>query len=199
VATKGDVLRQVAQVANSRPCLHRSLVTAHHEIVVNVACSHAWDAPSVQAALPVRWDAAGRTGRRLAQGVMLRWRQLGAFPVLVLVVVVEPVFMRLEAVDEGVVLGPRMLGGVLRGRLIAAADVPAMDASAQVEPPAVGSREAFDAAGPAGRDGRVDGGTVGQAQVTTTTSVATLSMKAPLWGFRRPLGLAVIGTTLWTR
>jgi hypothetical protein len=54
-------------------------------------------------------------------------------------------------VDERVVLRLGMLGGVLRGRLVAAADVAAVHASAQVEPPAVIGGEALDAAGPAGR------------------------------------------------
>lgn len=94
---------------------------------------------------------------------MQRGSQLLALGVRVLAVVVEPVLIRLEAADEWVVLLGRVLAGVLRWRLIAAADVPALDASAQVEPPAT-CGQALNAAGPAGRDGRVDGGMVGQGQ-----------------------------------
>jgi hypothetical protein len=120
--------------------------------------------PSVELALPIARHAIGRAGRRLAERVMVGGSQLGTLTVLVLVVVVEPVLTRLEAVDDRVMLRPRMLGGVLRGGLVAAADVAAMHASAQVEPPAVFGGEALDAAGPAGRDGGVDRGILGHAQ-----------------------------------
>src|SRR5215467_15695365 len=67
----------------------------------------------------------------------------------------EPALPRLEAADHRVAgfLGVR--GGVLRRRGVAAADVPALGAAAQVQPPAA-RRLALGAAGAARRDGRVD-------------------------------------------
>lgn len=111
---------------------------------------------SVQATLPVGWHAAGWTRHRLVERVMERGSQLRALEVLVAHVVVEPLLTGLEAVDDGMLPRRRMLARVLRGGLVAAADVAALDPSAQMEPPAVGGREALDAARSAGRDGRVD-------------------------------------------
>ena len=59
-------------------------------------------------------------------------------------VVVEPIFAGLEAVDDRVAGGLVMLGGMLAGRTIAAADVTTFGASAQVQPPSA-RRQTFDA------------------------------------------------------
>ena len=65
-------------------------------------------------------------------------------------VVPEPALARLEAADHRVPGGLRVRGRVLGRRGVAAADVPALRAAAQVEPPAAG-RLALDAAGAARR------------------------------------------------
>jgi len=57
---------------------------------------------------------------------------------------------RLEALHDRVPGGLPVRGGVLGGRGVAAAHVPAFGAAAQVHPPAAGG-VALDAAGPAGR------------------------------------------------
>src|SRR2546427_8681069 len=86
---------------------------------------------------------------------MLRWRQLRTVEVLTGRVVVEPVLVRLEAPDNRVPLGRGVVAGMLRRRGVAAADVAAMGAAAEVEPPALG-RKALHAARPAREDRRVD-------------------------------------------
>jgi hypothetical protein len=91
---------------------------------------------SVQPPLPLARHAISRAERRLVERVVGWGSQLRAFEVLVALVVVEPVLARLEAMDDGVLLRRRMLARVLRGGLVAAADVTALPAAAQVEPPA---------------------------------------------------------------
>src|ERR1700727_3329494 len=63
-------------------------------------------------------------------------------------VIIEPILAGLEAVDDRVAGGLVMLGGMLAGRTIAAADVTAFGASAQVQPPSARG-QAFDATGTA--------------------------------------------------
>src|SRR5689334_4084834 len=67
----------------------------------------------------------------------------------------EPVLPRLEAADDWVPGGGRVRARVLRRRGVAAADVPALGAPAQVQPPAAG-RLALGAAGPGRLDDGVD-------------------------------------------
>ena len=71
-------------------------------------------------------------------------------------VVPEPVLAGLEALDHRVPGGREVRGGVLGRGGVAAADVAALGAAAQVHPPAAG-RVALGAAGAARRDGGVDG------------------------------------------
>src|SRR5690349_7622341 len=73
----------------------------------------------------------------------------------VLRVAPEPRLARLEAPDQRVPGGGRMVAGMLGRRGVAAADVPALRTAAQVEPPAP-DFVALGAARPAGRDRRVD-------------------------------------------
>jgi hypothetical protein len=94
------------------------------------------EARSVQVALPVSRHTAGRSGHRLCQRVVLRRSKDRAVGVLLRGVVPEPVLVRLEASDDGMPSFGRVSAGVLGRRRIAAADVPAVSAAPQVEPPA---------------------------------------------------------------
>jgi len=58
-------------------------------------------------------------------------------------ITVEPGLSRLEAGDDWMLRRMEMRGRVFVGRTVAAADVPALRASAKVKPPAV-FRRAFD-------------------------------------------------------
>src|SRR5579862_4468160 len=106
----------------------------------------------MQVHLPVPRYPAGRPGYRLVGWMMLgrgQCRAAGEHPVLR--VTPEPVFARLEAPDERVPGRGRVLGGVLGRRGVAAADVPALRAAAQMQPPPAAG-VALDASGPAGRN-----------------------------------------------
>ena len=103
-------------------------------------------APSMQAALPVSRHAPGRSGYRLCQRVVLRRSKDRAVGVLLRGVVPEPILTRLEAGYDGVARRLCVSRSVLRGRAVAAADVTALSAAPQVEPPAAG-RQALHAAG----------------------------------------------------
>jgi len=92
----------------------------------------------MQAALPVSRHAPGRSGHRLRQRVVFRRSQDRAVGVLLRGVAPEPVLVRLEASDDWMPGVGCVVAGVLRRRRIAAADVPAMGAAPQVEPPAAG-------------------------------------------------------------
>jgi hypothetical protein len=99
--------------------------------------------------LPVSWDLPARTRRRLIERMMLRWGERGPLVELLGVVAPEPVLARLEAANHWVLVSGGVLARVLRGGRIAAADVSALGAAAQVKPPpALG--QALDTAGPAG-------------------------------------------------
>ena len=92
---------------------------------------------------------------RLVQRVVLRRRERRTFECLLADVVPEPVLAWLEAPDDVVSSAPGMTGSVLARRRVAAADVAAPGASAQVEPPSV-RREALDATSAARRHPGVD-------------------------------------------
>lgn len=85
---------------------------------------------SAEQILPTRRHAAGGAGHGLVQGMVMRRYERGAVRVLVGPVVPEPVLTWFEAADDRV-LGCR---GVSRGmparRVVAAADVPTLGASA---------------------------------------------------------------------
>jgi hypothetical protein len=111
---------------------------------------------SMQQPLPVGRDASGGSGRRLIQWVMVRRRKLGAVVVELLVaIVVEPVFFRLLSDDPGMSGHFGVDGGVLAGRVVAAPDVAALRAPAQVKPPSA-LLFTFHAARTSGRDIGVD-------------------------------------------
>src|SRR5258705_12840115 len=109
----------------------------------------------MEVAAPVGWAPASRAGHRLVHGVMLGRGQLRAVVELLLLVAPEPRLARLEAAHQRVAGGRGVGAGVLGRRAVTAADVPALGASAQVEPPA-GDLVALHAAGAAGWHARVE-------------------------------------------
>ena len=98
---------------------------------------------------------SARAGSRLVERVVLRWRELRPVDRPLRGEVPEPRLAGLEAAHDRMagVGGVRPRVPVRRG--VAAADVPALGAAAQVEPPAAGGL-ALHAAGAAGRHGDVD-------------------------------------------
>ena len=99
--------------------------------------------------------APGQYRRRLIERMVTRRRELRTAEVLLPRVIPEPGLARLVALDDRMLDVERMAARVLRGRRVAAADVAAMGAPAQVEPPATGC-QALDAAGTARRDRGID-------------------------------------------
>src|SRR5260370_29022394 len=88
--------------------------------------------------------------------MVLWWGQGGSALVHLLgLIVPEPLFTGLEAPDQPVPGRVGMRGGMLRWRIVTAADMPALGAPAQVKPPAAG-RLALHAAGSARRDRRIN-------------------------------------------
>jgi hypothetical protein len=110
---------------------------------------------SVELLLPALRNPAGRSGHGLVQRVMVRRREDRTLEILLGGVIPEPLLIGLERLDDRMAFGAGMAAGVLRWGRVAAADMAAMRASAEMEPPATG-REAFDAAGTARRDGGID-------------------------------------------
>src|SRR6187401_2386757 len=96
--------------------------------------------------LPVRWHAASRSGHGLVERVVMWWSEDGTLEELLGRVVPEPVLARLEALDDRMAFSRGMPTRVLRRRRVAAADMPALHASPEVEPPAVGG-ETLDTPG----------------------------------------------------
>jgi hypothetical protein len=83
----------------------------------------------MKVALPVRRHAPGGPRRRLVERMMLRWSEGRTVVELFGAVVPEPVFARFEAADQGVTGIGRVVAGVLGGRGVATADVPALGAA----------------------------------------------------------------------
>src|SRR3954447_9243778 len=105
---------------------------------------------------PVRGDEPGRAGHRLVLRPVLRVRQPPGAVVVLPAVVPEPVLAGLEALDDRVAGRLEVRGRVLHRGRVAAADVPALRAAAQVHPPALRGL-ALRAPGTARRHRRVDG------------------------------------------
>jgi hypothetical protein len=111
---------------------------------------------SMQQLLPVGRDASGGSWRRLIEWVMMGRRELWAVVVeLFIAVVVEPLFFGLITGDPGMSGCFGVGGGMLTGRVVAAPDVAALRAPAQVKPPAA-LLFALHAALAGGRDSGVD-------------------------------------------
>lgn len=118
-------------------------------------------ARSAQRARPVRRHPPRGTRCRLVLGVAQRGSEVRAGLVqLGRVEVPEPGLAGFETADDGMAGALRMRRGVLGGRVVATADVPALRTAAQMEPPAAGG-VAVPAPRTARRDTRIDSG--GQA------------------------------------
>src|SRR5436309_12275354 len=133
-----------------------------------------YDAPSlvVHVLPPVRRHPPLGAGHALVDRVVLRRRELGPVVGLLGLVAVEPVLTRLEALDERVSRSRSVRGRVLHGRGVAAADVPALRAPAQVHPPAARGL-ALDAAFPARRHRRIDPGDLAHASFSSVSCQLT--------------------------
>ena len=90
---------------------------------------------SVQLALPAWRYSTGRSGDRLIQRVVMRWRENRTIQVLLGLVVPEPVLARFVALHDGMSRAVRMTAGVLRRRGVAAPYMAAMGTPPEVEPP----------------------------------------------------------------
>ena len=90
---------------------------------------------SVEQTPPVWGNAPGWTGHRLIRRMVMRRRQRGSLPELVGPVVPEPLLARFEAADDRMLGCHCMGGGMPTRRVVAAADVPALGATTQVQPP----------------------------------------------------------------
>src|SRR5580692_10788402 len=90
----------------------------------------------VQERFPVVRHPSCRAGNGLISRMRMRGKQLRTVDHRLLFVIVEPVLARLEAGNNWMSGGRCMLGGMLAGRTVAATDVPALRAPAEVKPPA---------------------------------------------------------------
>src|SRR5690242_17088993 len=134
-------VRSASRISQSRAFLNEPLARAQRNGLVDMD-SPVW-----------RYPARG-PGHRLVYRVMYRWGEPRAGAGFAGVVVPEPVLTRLETLHDWVAGGLPVRGGVLRWRGVAAADVSALGAAAQVNPPPADG-VALDAAGPAGRHRRI--------------------------------------------
>src|ERR1700722_4672563 len=90
---------------------------------------------SMEEGLPVRGNVALRAWCGLRRRVRARGGERGAVDVVLGAVTKEPVLARFETGDDRMAGGVVVLGRVLRRGGVAAADVSAFGASAEVEPP----------------------------------------------------------------
>jgi hypothetical protein len=105
--------------------------------------------------LPVNGHATLWTWRRLIDRMVQRRGKVWPLIELLIGVVVEPVLTRLVRTDPLMVLLSSMPARMLRRRVVAATDVAALRAPAQVEPPTVAGF-ALQTTGPAGQNVRVN-------------------------------------------
>jgi hypothetical protein len=82
----------------------------------------------------------------LVVGVRMRRKQLHTLDHLLLLVIEEPVLTRLEAGNDRMPRCCRMPGSMLAGRTVAAANVAALRAPAEMKPPPFRRSQAFDTA-----------------------------------------------------
>jgi hypothetical protein len=104
----------------------------------------------VEERLPVGWHFSPWSGSRLIGGVRMRGKQLCALAFRLRLVIVEPILARLKAGYDRMPGRRSMFGCVLARRTVAAPDVPALGAAAEMKPPATWRRKAFHAAVAAG-------------------------------------------------
>src|SRR5919197_3847847 len=129
-------------------------------------------------ATPVGRHPLLRARHRLIEGPALWIGQLRPVVIVAARVVPEPGLARLEALHDRMTRLGRVLAGVLHRGRVAAADVAALGAAAQVEPPAAGGF-AFEAAGAARRHGRVDAGTGHDDSSTSRSGSRTRNRVSP--------------------
>ena len=89
----------------------------------------------VQQGTPIARHAALGTWDRLIDGMGGRWQQFCTRDHGFLFVVVKPILTRLEAGNDRMAARSGMLRGVLRRRAVTTADVTALRAAPQVQPP----------------------------------------------------------------
>ena len=102
----------------------------------------------MQQLFPVGWDTSGRARRRLIFRMPTRSGQARTVEEIARAIVVEPPLTRLETRDDRMAGRVMMFRRVLVRRRVAAADMTAFGAPAQMKPPAA-CRQTFLAAGPA--------------------------------------------------
>src|SRR5580658_10484851 len=101
---------------------------------------------SVEPSLPVSGHPAFGPRNGLGERVVLRRSERWPFGEFLGGVVPEPFLAGLETPDHAVLRALGVRGGVLTGRVVAAADVTALRTPAEMQPPPV-RPQAFDAAG----------------------------------------------------
>lgn len=89
----------------------------------------------MKARLPVARHLARRSWRRLVVGMPPRLPELLARDHLSSPIVVKPSLSRFKTCGNRMSRSVKMLGGMLTGRTVAAADVPAFSATPQMKPP----------------------------------------------------------------
>ncbi len=125
---------------------------AGHPVHLRRRTTHRRPAASfVQVQLPVNRHPTVGTRRRLLDRVVQRRSKIRPFVELLVGIAVEPVLAGLVRTDPLMVLLARVPGRMLGGGLVAAADVTALRAPAQMEPPTAAT-VALPTAGPAGRN-----------------------------------------------
>ena len=109
-----------------------------------------------------------------------------------------PLLSRLVRPDDGMPDRAEMLGGVLARRLIAAADVPALLADAQMDPVVPAGGEALDAAGSRGRDvvDLVEVGADGPAQFPASFGSQPMRRDTPAYVVSRKSWITCRGSGL---
>ena len=103
----------------------------------------------VQQRFPVGWHLSSGSGRGLALGMRVRRKQLRTLDHRLFPVIVKPIFTGLEAGNDRVPCLRGMLGCMLARRTIAASDVSALRAPAEMKPPTFGRSQAFHTPGAA--------------------------------------------------
>jgi hypothetical protein len=108
----------------------------------------------MQTGLPVFRHPSGRAGCGLVLGMPARRSKLWPTDHLLSLIVPEPGFAGLEACRDRVSSCVKVLRRMLAGRAVTTADVSALGAAAQVQPPPIRSKT-FDATCPARRRSRI--------------------------------------------
>jgi hypothetical protein len=114
----------------------------------------------MQTGLPVFRDPSFRSGHRLVLWMPARRNKLRPTDHLLSLIAPEPAFARLKAGRDRMSCRVKMLRGMLTGRAVTTADVSALRAAAQVQPPSTGS-QTFGATWPVGLSARINAWMIG--------------------------------------